>query len=57
MRTPGIGVRNKRFKGLVGRGKKKNGRKQSKRVTKKRDKVSRKLRTRRTEKHRNKNVS
>lgn len=52
MKAPGVGNRQKRLKRLVGWGKKtSNGRKRTKRTTKKRKKVSRKLRNRRTKRH------
>ena len=56
MKTPGIGTRNKRFKNLVGRGRKRNAGKSSKPTIKKDTKVPRKLRSRRIKKRRNKNI-
>ena len=52
MKTPGIGNRKKRFKKLLGWGKKKvNERKRNKPVAKKRTKLSRKLRRKRIKRH------
>ena len=49
MKSPGIGTRKRRFKKLIGWGKKQaNGRKSNKPPVKKRTKLPRKLRRRRT---------